>query len=191
MFKPVRAEVSGGLGIGVRGHPCCHLDTPLHDHMRDHGFILSVQMADQLISLKPVFQPAGGLRAVFLKAHGRGNVVNKPAHAAIVKINDARTILVQQQIGKAQISMDQAITPGSLAVGAQFFANSVQGRFQKQGVLAWQAGACPPIPPMGARANHAFVVPDNALEACRFLPLAAMLVEARRDLAKLPQGARV
>ena len=61
--------------------------------------------------------PVRGFGAVLLNAEGSGNIIHKPAHAAVVKINDARSILVQEQLVVILIGERPGLSlPNSLCV---------------------------------------------------------------------------
>ncbi|MNE66063.1 hypothetical protein D3C80_1615930 [compost metagenome] len=88
--------------------PGQQLQAPLHDQGGQHGDVDGIQAGHAAVPLQPVVDPMGQVGVVLEKAQGRSQVVQVPAHATVVEVDDAGAITLHQQVGQAQVCVDQA-----------------------------------------------------------------------------------
>src|SRR5262249_57605413 len=94
----------GGWGAdpGQQDHPAQHYEGP------KLVLLLGGERADPAIAGEPGLHQLVDVGAMLDEADGGGGIVEEPAEAAVVEVDDADVALVNQQVGEAEIGMDQA-----------------------------------------------------------------------------------
>src|SRR4029079_17929748 len=119
------------------------------------------------------------VRTVFDEGKRGRAVIEIPAEAAIVEIDDLCLIAVDQQIGETHVAMNEAVALGPLAEGHKPLLDEIDGALKEPGLSGIESHAVAPRTPMLHRAEGAVEIPGQALEAPRPLPLPRMPVHAR------------
>ncbi len=172
----------------MRAHPRRHLNTTLDQQRRHQRHLSIADVRHAFIAEDPVIHPLRRTRMVLDETDRGRQIVQIPAHAAVVEVDHPGFTFVQQQIGQTQIGVDQAVAialftkfrqrlPGAIHRRCD---NAVIGRIEMRRIL--------PAPPVAVLADHGVMIPDNTLKTFRFLPAAAVLMQARGDGTELLKG---
>ena len=164
---------------GQKRHP------PQHDEGVDLDLLRRTQVADRPITPDPGGLERGDAGIVLDEADRGGEIIKKPAPAAIVEVDQPRSLAVDQQVGQPHVRMDQVEACGRLAEGHKAVAHHLLHLLQNPGDLGRDLGRVAPVAPGRGRAENRFLVPGQALEIAWLLPAKDMLVAARGNRAKL------
>ena len=119
------------------------------------------------------------------EAHRGARVVQVPAEARVVEVDDADPAVVHEQVGQPGVGVDEAVPAGA---GAERGQPGAQGGVEPPQHLAFRrADADPVLPAAPARlgAERRVVVPVEPGEPGRAGPAPGVLMHAGGDLAEL------
>ena len=112
------------------------------------------------------------------EADGGAEVVEEPAPAAVVEVDDPDLVAVQQQVGQPQVGVHQAEAMRSGAVAAQAGGQGGGQSTEHLALARADADAIAPLPPAGLRAESPVVVPGEPRERWRSLPALRVFMHA-------------
>ena len=119
------------------------------------------------------------------EAHRSGEVVHKPRQPAVVEIDHAQRLTVDQQIRQPQIGMHQPKARGAVAVDRELGRDHGQRLldYRLAGGVQSEAGA--PRSPVALRAHHGVEIPALTHKTGRFGPAPRVRVHAGVEAAEL------
>lgn len=100
-------------------HPSHHLDTTLQNERVDFYEIGVGERKNLAISVKPCVHQIGNIFPILDEGQRTRQIVQMPAKAEIVKVDNLDYIAIDQDIGVAQVGMDHAIVQIGFAVAVQ------------------------------------------------------------------------
>ena len=182
---PGAAQAAGQIGLAVRAHPGQQLQATLHQERRKLIPLSLGQAAGPAVALGPGIHQPVPVGAVLDEAERRSHIMQKPAQAAIIEIDNMGALAIHQQIGAAQVGMDQAEALRPRAEGIEPLTQQSLGEAQGLALCRRQARRAFPLSPMRGRAHRAGVVPDHALEMAGTPPGARLRVHAGAEPAQV------
>src|SRR5580704_776315 len=115
---------------------------------------------------------------------GRSEVVEKPAEATIVEVDDAQVRFRQQQIGQPQVRVNQSEALRTRAELLDPAADEAERLLQRCDTRRIEADGRTPRTPVAIRPHHGLEVPAPAAKPGRQGPRACMRMHPRAQFAQ-------
>ena len=115
--------------------------------------------SNRAIALEPGIDQLRHVRLVLEERDGGCRVVHMPAEAAVVEVDDFHLLAVDEQVGKAQVAVDEAEAVGALAVALEPAADEIDGPAEQFAAGSIDAHPVAPAPPSEAASRGSFRSP--------------------------------
>ena len=168
----------------MRCDPCGQLHAAQHHEHRQRRLVFLRQGCDLAITLHPRRHQVAEIRLRLEEADRRGEVISEPAEPAIVEVDDPEAIAVDEEVGGTHIAVDEAEAVGTGAIGARSLFEPLRRPLQDGASFFRQGEALAPIAPIIVLPDDGVEIPHLADEAGRPMPIAAVQMQPRIDLAE-------
>src|ERR1019366_6720270 len=153
-LRVARAELASVRNFRMRRQPRGQQNAPQNDEGRDFRFRFGAQGSRLAIARAPRLQQIRNDGFMLDEADGGGEIVNEPAEAAIVEVDDAQMRSVHQQIGKPQIGMHQAEHVRAVTEPFEPLPDDWQHSFENRDSRWSKTDGLAPGSPKSVRAYH-------------------------------------
>ena len=172
----------------MTAHPCEQRQPSKQDESIQFHFLRFRKRPNSAVASYPRLLQEWYLRAVFKERNARCKIVEMPAEAAIVEIDQGDLISAGEQVRQPHIRMDQTVARRGLAECVKTPFNLVLRPCHKFRRACGYIRRVLPSPPFRISTEYGVAVPRQPRKMPRPLPRRCMSMEAPRRLAEPFEG---